>query len=209
MSDQAQPTGSSPLTRGKPRPRAATACRSGLIPAHAGKTKPSHRLTGPPTAHPRSRGENYTRTRTSYIGRGSSPLTRGKPDYPHGITRVPGLIPAHAGKTLEELVNTWQARAHPRSRGENHIRRNYTPRWCRLIPAHAGKTRRLVCLAVRARAHPRSRGENGAGAVTGAGAGGSSPLTRGKRSVTISATASVGLIPAHAGKTRSSDAQMR
>ena len=50
-------------------------------------------------------------------------------------------------------------------------------------------------------AHPRSRGENGdlfAGAPT---VEGSSPLTRGKLGVRLSAERVVGLIPAHAGKT--------
>ena len=51
-------------------------------------------------------------------------------------------------------------------------------------------------------AHPRSRGENllkvgGAGSV-----GGSSPLTRGKRTLISAIKPSSRLIPAHAGKTR-------
>ena len=56
------------------------------------------------------------------------------------------------------------------------------------------------------RAHPRSRGENRAPldpAHTGAG---SSPLTRGKRSLLFLAFAWLGLIPAHAGKTSRSPA---
>ena len=51
--------------------------------------------------------------------RGSSPLTRGKP--PHGAppgTSV-GLIPAHAGKTVEGVGAARPVTAHPRSRGEN------------------------------------------------------------------------------------------
>ena len=52
--------GSSPLTRGKPSrmPVMEVSCR--LIPAHAGKTTSRLFATRPPTAHPRSRGENHT-----------------------------------------------------------------------------------------------------------------------------------------------------
>ena len=55
---RSSPRGSSPLTRGKRRPRRGHVDSGGLIPAHAGKTWglspawPDHR------AHPRSRGEN-------------------------------------------------------------------------------------------------------------------------------------------------------
>ena len=70
--------GSSPLTRGK-RYLTNTWCPvSGLIPAHAGKT----RIRGPDrphrTAHPRSRGENSRLRMARTTRRGSSPLTRGK-----------------------------------------------------------------------------------------------------------------------------------
>ena len=50
----------------------------GLIPAHAGKTLPSHQADGRHGAHPRSRGENRWGTPRSMVSWGSSPLTRGK-----------------------------------------------------------------------------------------------------------------------------------
>ena len=56
--DPATPTGSSPLTRGKPRVSANSWAMAGLIPAHAGKTLPSRHARSPRGAHPRSRGEN-------------------------------------------------------------------------------------------------------------------------------------------------------
>ena len=152
---------------------------------------------------------------------GSSPLTRGKPGRgPIGIVRG-GLIPAHAGKTFAFVLPTCQARAHPRSRGENSAvqfvpsvpmgsspltrgkplayKRKHA--FCGLIPAHAGKTLIDSTSASSARAHPRSRGENtthNQGAITRAG---SSPLTRGKPSTVAHDTNNRGLIPAHAGKT--------
>ena len=50
--------GSSPLTRGKRESVSRLNSRSGLIPAHAGKTAPSASTAGSSSAHPRSRGEN-------------------------------------------------------------------------------------------------------------------------------------------------------
>ena len=53
-----QPPGSSPLTPGKPPPRAVRGADLRLIPAHAGKTARSLGVLGRRGAHPRSRGEN-------------------------------------------------------------------------------------------------------------------------------------------------------
>ena len=73
-----------------------------------------------------------------------------------------------------------------------------------LIPAHAGKTPERVPVAMPARAHPRSRGENNSLRVVPVVGVGSSPLTRGKHKVRIFEQLRLRLIPAHAGKTRSS-----
>ena len=50
--------GSSPLTRGKPPESAEVHTWIRLIPAHAGKTRPSRMPVMEVRAHPRSRGEN-------------------------------------------------------------------------------------------------------------------------------------------------------
>ena len=60
--------GSSPLTRGKPKPVTGSWAAVGLIPAHAGKTSYARRPGACPSAHPRSRGEN-ARKRTSSSSR--------------------------------------------------------------------------------------------------------------------------------------------
>ena len=70
--------GSSPLTRGKHLPCLGTSGRSGLIPAHAGKTPRARSTNHRHEAHPRSRGENRRRRAPARPPRGSSPLTRGK-----------------------------------------------------------------------------------------------------------------------------------
>ena len=114
--------GSSPLTRGKHRPLTASKPMQRLIPAHAGKTDVHVGSGWWHGAHPRSRGENSRSSLTSSPGRGSSPLTRGKPSTPDAPRVRVGLIPAHAGKTPNTRPSTHSTRAHPRSRGENASR---------------------------------------------------------------------------------------
>ena len=153
--------------------------------------------------------------------KGSSPLTRGKLDICSVGRCRPGLIPAHAGKTIAVGPALGRLRAHPRSRGENdpgavewYTRAGSSPLTRgklrpararppvpRLIPAHAGKTSRVVSTDGIKGAHPRSRGENGVVPMLGGVEGGSSPLTRGKRLDFGDGGHCHGLIPAHAGKT--------
>ena len=173
--------GSSPLTRGKRHADALSRPRSGLIPAHAGKTFAVSGPMRPSAAHPRSRGENVLNKTGKPEPVGSSPLTRGKPGG-HG---APGfrrrLIPAHAGKTNRSGVYVSYSPAHPRSRGENGghgfpfrlvdgsspLTRGKRDRPAGrvagpgLIPAHAGKTPPAPEGGPACPAHPRSRGENG------------------------------------------------
>ena len=201
MTRPAPPMGSSPLTRGKP-----AACRDaladfGLIPAHAGKTQLGGSLVSPFGAHPRSRGENVTISLNLHMRPGSSPLTRGKPCVGQTPHPLPGLIPAHAGKTRVRFAVELAQWAHPRSRGENatsltlihclpgsspltrgkHYRVDSGKHAGRLIPAHAGKTCRCARSAALRAAHPRSRGENSQSGSSLSASAGSSPLTRGKR----------------------------
>ena len=214
--------GSSPLTRGKPSDRREHSGDNGLIPAHAGKTSRSRRDGKSWRAHPRSRGENGTRSDLAYVTEGSSPLTRGKRGARDHRRGQAGLIPAHAGKTKPSAYQTARCTAHPRSRGENVFqvmriwpRSGSSPltrgklavgvfRWflAGLIPAHAGKTAHGLSPRLVDWAHPRSRGENTVCSFTPGMSGGSSPLTRGKRFSARSSSDASGLIPAHAGKTR-------
>ena len=213
--------GSSPLTRGKHLLVGVEAQGRGLIPAHAGKTAAFTACGVGRRAHPRSRGENCWAWSGSLRGGGSSPLTRGKQNWWHDLEVAAGLIPAHAGKTMRRPRRRGTFRAHPRSRGENQIKRSglsrtrgsspltrgkprsrrRRPGACRLIPAHAGKTYSPLSTQLRARAHPRSRGENRRRFSWVSRGAGSSPLTRGKRRLASRAWGRTGLIPAHAGKT--------
>ena len=77
----------------------------------------------------------------------------------------------------------------------------------RLIPAHAGKTTVTKAVTDIDAAHPRSRGENTRVACQDQRCLGSSPLTRGKRYSLGPSRRSLGLIPAHAGKTPTPDTE--
>ena len=152
--------GSSPLTRGAPRKSAGRMDVERIIPAHAGSTR-----TGPAgirgtSDHPRSRGEHSMRSNPSHGGSGSSPLTRGAPvtGAAHGLCA--GIIPAHAGSTMDPFTSGACGGDHPRSRGEHALiwkspqvppgsspltrgaRRRRASRCAhrRIIPAHAGST---------------------------------------------------------------------
>ena len=160
--------------------------------------------------------------------KGSSPLTRGKLREIAQLHEGGGLIPAHAGKTCLPRRRCISHGAHPRSRGENRCSgaggrsssgsspltrgKRHHPVLQRvrgrLIPAHAGKTFQAELEMIQDRAHPRSRGENLIWSLPDATAGGSSPLTRGKRRRGSRRLRNCGLIPAHAGKTVVSDSSL-
>ena len=154
---------------------------------------------------------------------GSSPLTRGKHGSCRGWRVRCRLIPAHAGKTSDLMSLGCRMKAHPRSRGENTsltwsdisglgsspLTRGKLLQVAEgecvhgLIPAHAGKTSVVVRHACMTTAHPRSRGENCDVVGPLNCREGSSPLTRGKPGELARRVGDAGLIPAHAGKTRS------
>ena len=174
-----------------------------------------------PSAHPRSRGENYSELGNTPSMVGSSPLTRGKRLVLIFVRSNIRLIPAHAGKTPRRKRSPRGDRAHPRSRGENSLltpmdslrygsspltrgKRTVSisaPPAFRLIPAHAGKTLNVTRRRAVSAAHPRSRGENGDVHNEAPIRRGSSPLTRGKLITLTLRVRQVRLIPAHAGKT--------
>ena len=112
-------SGSSPLTRGKPRRDHRDPDPRRLIPAHAGKTTAERGCQSARRAHPRSRGENGHVGPMDRTHGGSSPLTRGKPLLQGRRCWWRRLIPAHAGKTSATHWRPLRSRAHPRSRGEN------------------------------------------------------------------------------------------
>ena len=179
-------------------------------------------------AHPRVGGENQCSHGLVEPGEGSSPRGRGKPQVFDCHWSFSGLIPAWAGKTRARGRRYPHSRAHPRVGGENAFWRwacvgqaGSSPRGRGklhqltnrikaggLIPAWAGKTRFGVGLASGRRAHPRVGGENVKSDSWTSLTSGSSPRGRGKPTTPAANPAPSRLIPAWAGKTEVSGAQV-
>ena len=137
------------------------------------------------------------------------------------INMLTRLIPARAGNTSCAVSVLSPLSAHPRSRGEHHIRahtcinaRGSSPlargtlivvsvqnRVCRLIPARAGNTIRALSLRAYTTAHPRSRGEHTLFDTSTRTPPGSSPLARGTPADKNGLRRYGRLIPARAGNT--------
>ncbi len=173
----------------------------GIIPAYAGSTPqqmPPQQQYGD---HPRLRGEHALFSDVPMRASGSSPLTRGAPNYASAELRCAGIIPAYAGSTCDPLppgVPSWD---HPRLRGEHtrgdtraRARRGSSPltRGAQdfidsliesdgIIPAYAGSTEDASDTHTLAEDHPRLRGEHPHGVTKYHHGTGSSPLTRGAR----------------------------
>ena len=135
----------------------------GITPAHAGKTGRDEKLEAAVQDHPRTRGENHTSTVYPGCTSGSPPHTRGK-RLCTLLVRVPGgITPAHAGKTSYGCSGFWSGRDHPRTRGENLVKKDGVWNWegspphtrgkqhyldivrklFGITPAHAGKTLKI------------------------------------------------------------------
>ncbi len=118
-SDTAASVGSSPLTRGAHGRSGCVGVGRGIIPAHAGSTRPLWVCRRGTWDHPRSRGEHGSPFRPARQRYGSSPLTRGARSDPDLRTLTRGIIPAHAGSTSAPWSRGSRRRDHPRSRGEH------------------------------------------------------------------------------------------
>ena len=176
-----QTTGSSPHTRGAPRPPRRSERTTGIIPAYAGSTVDDSWVTG--------------------AAAGSSPHTRGAPLTSLRRGTRSGIIPAYAGSTRTCAAGARRAHgSSPHTRGAP-ISIPLGSRGSGIIPAYAGSTEAVRALpAVRAD-HPRIRGEHSTppdGTVLDPG---SSPHTRGARAWSARPARPAGIIPAYAGST--------
>ena len=171
--------------------------------------------------HPRSRGEYPHRPVQRLHRSGSSPLSRGIRARHGPGGRVLGIIPALAGNTPSRPPPRVAPGDHPRSRGEYRDAHTFwsnaagssplsrgipagvtaSIRFPRIIPALAGNTAPRPRRSSEPRDHPRSRGEYCVSLASRIIGFGSSPLSRGIRSVSPASAASPGIIPALAGNT--------
>ena len=172
--------GSPPRMRGKRTAVIAPVRPVGITPAHAGKTFKHTSFPHSEQDHPRACGENEINFATSRALAGSPPRMRGKQNGKKKRTRLRGITPAHAGKTV--VVSYFQCvlRDHPRACGENKpiwdiafLTIGSPPRMrgkraharqqggnIRITPAHAGKTLYMLWHLPTSWDHPRACGEN-------------------------------------------------
>ena len=214
--------GSSPRMRGTPYGTVVAKVTPRIIPAHAGNTRIVSFQFQRIWDHPRACGEHTSLPTVSFIAMGSSPRMRGTP-----VIIVPeaygvGIIPAHAGNTVNCGVTCLVNGDHPRACGEHRsvdevldgaegssprmrgtpTRWSYTLRCGRIIPAHAGNTGILFSSAPQPGDHPRACGEHGGYPVSYGEYRGSSPRMRGTLGGDRLKSHIAGIIPAHAGNTR-------
>ena len=147
------------------------------------------------------------------------PHTRGTHTSRARAARARRFIPAHAGNAPGHRAPRSRRPVHPRTRGERETQQGLPiaaggssphtrgtrflatkqARRPRFIPAHAGNARDILahrpCKAV----HPRTRGERDFRGASWPQASGSSPHTRGTRSIARIAIVCHRFIPAHAG----------
>ena len=158
------------------------------------------------------------------IDEGSSPRMRGSPLIPMARLWVNGIIPAHAGLTFMLTSRRSPAWDHPRACGAHFVKEDSesiaegsSPRMrgslgaisdggldFGIIPAHAGLTYSRYWRRSRAWDHPRACGAHSLSNTNVSFFMGSSPRMRGSRAVDRARAAIAGIIPAHAGLTRSS-----
>ena len=212
--------GSPPHTRGKAVDEHFFGFRPRITPAHAGKSILLQSLSEAVEDHPRTRGEKQYPNAKPSTSEGSPPHTRGKVVGAFSDAALPGITPAHAGKSMFQITARRDLRDHPRTRGEKcsypadrhsvpgsppHTRGKVHPaeaehRRSRITPAHAGKSSASCGLRSLTRDHPRTRGEKPLVQGHSFLLLGSPPHTRGKGSKTLQDRRLRRITPAHAGK---------
>ena len=98
--------GSPPRMRGKGVPAPAHNPPSGITPAHAGKSSIATGRASSRWDHPRTCGEKISTVKDLPDISGSPPRMRGKARVYAGFPVVPGITPAHAGKSTSPSPKT-------------------------------------------------------------------------------------------------------
>ena len=181
--DRYQPRqhGSSPHTRGALDEIIIDSNVIGIIPAYAGSTGGFYHAHIPDMDHPRIRGEHVSRCGFCVVPGGSSPHTRGARAGSSYTSPTQRIIPAYAGSTAKQALNTVYGKgSSPHTRG------------ARL---------RVSRIGIDIVDHPRIRGEHLQDRPLQRRLPGSSPHTRGALALASHATSVSGIIPAYAGST--------
>ena len=195
--------GSSPHVRGARNSFAICRRSPGIIPACAGSTSDTIRLTPVARDHPRMCGEHHDKRAPSCWLVGSSPHVRGAPVRLCLLCSMEGIIPACAGSTESSACPSRAPGDHPRMCGEH-------PPWKRWPASPAGSSPHVRG------AHRKRRPISGTTGIIPACAGstseldwgtgirlGSSPHVRGAHELVFRRQRLFGIIPACAGSTQS------
>ena len=209
--------------RGTRRRSAVAMLKAGIIPAHAGNTRPRLAWMARMRDHPRACGEHNGVLFLIFAAAGSSPRMRGTRDGERLRVFKNGIIPAHAGNTRTRMEYAFLTRDHPRACGEHVVgvklcrfhkgssprmrgtlRTQILPRNADgIIPAHAGNTQTGACRGLLVGDHPRACGEHLPKGKSHTWLPGSSPRMRGTLVGELDPGLFDGIIPAHAGNTLS------
>ena len=213
--------GSSPHTRGARPCGTLSPLPHRIIPAYAGSTVMQAPSGGRGQDHPRIRGEHKDPGARIAFFEGSSPHTRGAPLRLQQDQVLSRIIPAYAGSTSSEALNSHGFTDHPRIRGEHrrlrrsarksggsspHTRGAHVVGACDfsdpgIIPAYAGSTTLAPSSPNLGKDHPRIRGEHALRRFLHKGSQGSSPHTRGAPCAQPRIPRNLRIIPAYAGST--------
>ena len=152
----------------------------GIIPAYAGSTGRQESTSRRSRDHPRVCGEHTRSPMWTYSSLGSSPRMRGAPARFSRRGAFRRIIPAYAGSTHAQIVESTLCEDHPRVCGEHgqgshgaHLSKGSSPRMRGaraavgvqgsgdgIIPAYAGRTSSRRGGSWRCRDHPRVCGEH-------------------------------------------------
>ena len=181
MADERGRWGSSPRMRGSLPPPAFCPPAPGIIPAHAGLTNYEDPAAKLPRDHPRACGAHRGDWIIVHDTWGSSPRMRGSLLRKWRNSIATGIIPAHAGLTIDHNSDLQDYRDHPRACGAHHLcakkhiaKQGSSPRMRGsqmragrqrgrdgIIPAHAGLTMSSLSFRNPSGDHPRACGAHG------------------------------------------------
>ena len=192
--------GSPPHARGRLAARARADLEARFTPARAGTTTSSGEPSSGLPVHPRTRGDDSSRSALATPGLGSPPHARGRRSAFRRQGRCLRFTPARAGTTRPRACSSAEISVHPRTRGDDgnmsgaatsqagsppHARGGR--RWPaapqmsrRFTPARAGTTVRHGLGSAVPPVHPRTRGDDAPFASGNERSHGSPPHARGR-----------------------------
>ena len=191
--------GSSPRTRGTRGKDSTCLALARFIPADAGNAREGTRPGGSSAVHPRGRGERLGTNERCNHQRRFIPADAGNARHcACKYTPVP-VHPRGRGErsTLSSTIDT-DCGSSPRTRG-TLTDKSTAKKGIRFIPADAGNAEMSFTASVTGSVHPRGRGERIGSRLIHPIKHGSSPRTRGTRSLCASDSGTGRFIPADAG----------